>query len=387
MSDAPSDLVGQARALGKSLAERAERIEAARTLPEDVIADLRDAGLFRLFVPNELGGPEADVATAIDVIAEISRHDGSAGWCVMIAGTTSLLAGFLPEAHARRIYGSADACTGGFAALMGRARVVDGGLRVNGNWAWGSGTRHCTHIGGGVQLVDDSGNRLRREDGLATPFVFFDPSQVQFTDTWHVTGLAGSGSSDYAVNDAFVPEGRWVQIGSTPARLEGPLWRFPFYGMLASGIAAVSIGLLDGAIDRFVEVATFKKPQGSSRRLSERTHAQAELSAAEATARSTRAFLADALGTAWRHASAGQPLSIEQRRRIRLAAADAAQRCAEALIRLQRQAGGTAVYLREPLQRAVRDGQVAATHAMVADRIYELAGRLRLGLDTDTRLL
>ena len=90
---------------------------------------------------------------------------------------------------------------------------------------------------------------------------------------------------------------------------------------------------------------------------------------------------------AWATAASGDPLSTEQRRSIRLAAADAAQRCADALVGLQRQAGGTAVYLREPLQRTVRDGQVAATHAMVADRIHELTGRLRLGLDTDTGLL
>jgi len=93
------------------------------------------------------------------------------------------------------------------------------------------------------------------------------------------------------------------------------------------------------------------------------------------------------LGAAWETASAGDPLTTEHRRSLRLAAADAAQRCADALIDLQRQAGGTAVYLREPLQRAVRDGQVAATHAMVAERIHELTGRLRLGLDTDTTLL
>ena len=130
-----------------------------------------------------------------------------------------------------------------------------------------------------------------------------------------------------------------------------------------------------------------KRPQGSSRLLSERPATQAELSVAEATVRSARSFLTDTLGEAWDTASAGDSLTIEQRRSIRLAAADAGQRCADALVRLQRQAGGTAVYLREPLQRAVRDGQVAATHAMVADRIRELTGRLRLGLDTDTGLL
>ncbi len=380
------DVLTAARDLGPSLADRSEQIEAARTLPDDVVHDLRAAGLFRFFVPAELGGPEVDVATGMAAISEVARHDGGAAWCVMIAGTTSLLAGFLPLEHAEAIYGPQDSCTGGFSVPAGAARRVDGGLSVSGTWEWGSGTRHCTWIGGGARLVDETGSPTR-DGGLFAPFVFMDPADVEFLDTWHVTGLAGSGSTDYRVTEAFVPEGRWVQLVDAEPRLDGPLWRFPFYGMLAAGVASVSIGLLDGAVDRFAEIAATKRPQGSSRTLAERASGQAELSMAEATARSSRAFLEDALGEAWSTAAAGDPLTVEHRRLIRQAAADATQRCADSLGRLLRQAGGTGVYLREPMQRAVRDGQVAATHGMVAARIHELTGRLRLGLDTDTTLL
>jgi len=382
-----SDLLPAAQALGPSLAERAERSEAERTLPDDVVADLRNAGLFRLLTPADLGGPEADVATASQVIAEVARHDGGAAWCVMIAGTTSLMAGFLPEDVASLVFGSPDSCAGGYAAPVGTATPVDGGLRVSGTWAWGSGTRHCNWIGGGARIVDPDGKPARRADGLVAPFVFFDRDDVEHLDTWHVTGLSGSGSTDYRVEDTFVPEGRWLQMMDATPRLDGPTWRFPFYGMLAIGIASVSIGLLDGAVDRFGELATAKKPEGSKRTLAERASGQAALSTAEATARSTRAFLHDVIGEAWTTAAAGDPLTLEHRRSLRLAACDAAQRCADALITLGREAGGAAVYLREPLQRKIRDGQVAATHAMVAPRIHELTGRLALGLETDTTLL
>ena len=251
----------------------------------------------------------------------------------------------------------------------------------------GSGTQHCTWIGGGTRSVDDEGKTTRRSDGLYAPFVFFDREDVEHLDTWHVTVLSGSGSGDYRVKDAFVPEGRWLQMMDAPPRIDGPSWRFPFYGMLAIGIAAVSIGLLDGAVERFAELAAIKKPEGSGRTLAERASAQTVLSTSEATARSARAFLHDAIGAAWLTAEAGTPLTTSHRRSLRLAACDASQRCAEALVALGREAGGTAVYLGEPLQRMVRDGQVAATHAMVAPRIHELTGRLHLGLETDTTLL
>ena len=381
------DVLANARSLGPSLGERSGETEAHGRLPEDVVSDLQEASLFRLFVPERLGGPELDVETAITSIAEISRHDGASGWCVMIAGTTSLLAGFLPEPHAQLIYGTKDSCTGGFAAPVGKATITDGGLSVTGTWEWGSGSEHCTWIGGGTRIYNTDGEPVKRDDGLFAPFVFMDPSDIEFLDNWKVTGLAGSGSTDYRTESAFVPEGRWVQITDAAPILDGPQWRFPFYGVLAAGVAAVSIGLLDGAVSRFKEVALSKKPQGSSRTLAERASGQTVLSTAEATARSSRAFLLETLGSAWETALQGDSLTIENRRSIRLAACDAAQRCCDALVSLGREAGGTAVYLREPLQRFVRDGQVASTHAMVAQRIYELTGRLSLGLETDTTLL
>ena len=99
----------------------------------------------------------------------------------------------------------------------GQARVVEGGLEVSGQWAWGSGTNHCTWIGGGVRVVDDAGEPAATADGATTPFVFFDRSDVELLDTWQVAGLEGTASTDYRVERAFVPQGRWVQlVGGTP---------------------------------------------------------------------------------------------------------------------------------------------------------------------------
>ncbi len=392
MTDTTHDLAthdpeARAREIGPSLAQRADRIEAARTLPDDVVQDLLAADMFRTFIPAAYGGAETDILTGMAALTELGRWDGSTAWCVMIANTTALLAGYLPPEHAETIYCDPRVITGGYTVPTGTARVVDGGLLVSGTWAWGSGTRHCTWIGGTVRLVDDDGNPTRRDDGLSTPYVFFEPDDIDFVDTWHVMGLAGTGSTDFTTTDTFVPEGRWVQVaGATPV-VDGPLWRFPFFGMLAAGVASVAIGIAAGAVERFAELAPDKIPQGSSRPLAERAPAQADLSRAEATVRSSRAYLDQALGEAWKVATRGDPLTVEHRRLIRQAAADAAQRCADSLVRLHRQAGGIGVYLSEPLQRAVRDSQVAATHGMVAERIHELTGRFLLGLDTDTSLL
>ncbi len=369
----------------RRLADRSAEIETARTLPTDLVAELAGAGLFRAFVPASLGGSEAPVADGLAVIEELATADGSTAWCVMIAMTTGLLGGFLPDEHARTIYGSPDSITGGLAAPAGRAiPLPDGGLRVSGRWAWGSGSRHCTWIGGGCRLVDPTGVPAPRADGLEAPFVLFNAADVELLDTWHVSGLKGTGSTDYQVSDLVVPEGRWVQVNVDAPREDGALYRFSFFGMLALGIASVTLGLARRAIDELVELAVDKRPQGSSRLLAERAPVQAEVALAEAEMRAARAFMNDTVEDAWRSVSAGDPITDEQRRSSRLAATHATLASASAVDRCYTAGGGAAIYEDSALQRVFRDVHVATQHAMVAPRTLELAGRLRLGLPTAT---
>jgi len=380
-------MLDRARSLGPELRDRSAEIEDLRRLPDDLVDGLVADGLLRLWVPAALGGPELDLVEGLEVFRELARHDTAVGWCSMIASTTSVCAGLLPEEHARVLYGDPGAVTGGLAAPVGRARSVDGGLRVDGRWAWGSGTSHCTAIGGGVLLVDEHGAPAPRDDGLLVAFAFFDRDDVEILDTWHVLGVRGSGSNDYEVRGAFVPEGRWVELTRPVPRVDGALYRFPIFTLLAASVASTAIGVAERAVEELALLAGGKVPQGSNRTLAERPAAQAELARAEATAASARALLLERCGDAWETSVAGDAPTVAQRRAIRLAATDAAQRCADAVSRLHRMGGGEAVYRRSPLERLFRDANVISQHAMTAERTYELAGRLRLGLDTDTSTL
>ena len=376
-----------AKGFAAELRTRSDEIEQHRTLPRNLVDSLADAGLFRFWVPAEYGGAQVSVETGLDTFIEIARHDAATGWCTFIANTTALLAAFMDPDQARVVYGPPNAITGGFAQPMGRARAVDGGLLVTGRWQWGSGTQHCTMVGGGVLVVGDDGAPAARHDGLRGAFVFFDPSDVEFIDTWHVVGLRGTGSCDYAVGDAFVPEGRWADMGDRVRRIDAPLYRFSFYGLLAAGVACTAIGIAERAVEEFKALAAVKTPQNSSRVLAERPSAQDDVARAEATVRSATAFLHDAMGDAWDSATNGDELSDDQRRMIRLANTDATQRCADTVNRLYRSAGGEAAYERCPLEKLMRDVNVATQHAMTAERTYELVGRIALGLPTETTLL
>jgi alkylation response protein AidB-like acyl-CoA dehydrogenase len=90
------------------------------------------------------------------------------------------------------------------------------------------------------------------------------------------------------------------------------------------------------------------------------------------------------VGSSWEVATAGDQPSDEQKRLLRLAATHATQTSAEVTELMYKAAGGAAVYKTSAIQRCFRDVFVATQHAMVAPRTYEVAGRMRLGLETST---
>ena len=376
-------LAGAVDALGRQADARAAEIEQLRRLPPDLSAAMVESGLGRAWAPARYGGLELTVQELLDAVELLAYYDGSTAWCGMIAATTSILGGYLPERWAAEIYGRPDAITGGHAAPLGQARPAEGGLAVSGHWQWGSGTFHCTHIGGGTVVVDGDGAPAGRPDGLRGPFVLFEPEQVELLDTWYTMGLRGTGSTDYVVQEAFVPEGRWVEIVGQEAVVDAPLYRFPFFGALALGVCSVSLGLARRALDELAALATDKRYALCSRPMAARAPVQADVARAEAAYRSARALLRETVGEAWAAATAGHTLGPDQRRLLRLAATNATIQSASVVELLFRTAGGTAVYESSPLQRVLRDVNVASQHAMVAPRTYELIGRLALGQSTD----
>ena len=360
--------------------------EGLRHLDPSHVALLRDAGAFRLWVPERDGGTQASVQQGLDAIRAAAAEDGAAGWCVMIANTTALLAARLQPEHADTIYGSRNAITGGMAAPLGRARLVDGGLEVTGHWAWGSGIHHCTHFGGGCLVVDEEGEPTAAPDGARAPFVFFTMDQVEIHDTWRTSGLRGTGSADYSVERAFVPDGRWVDMQRNPLLVDDPLYRFSLFGALALGVAAVGLGLADRAVRELIELGG-KVPAGSRRSLAERPAIQADLARAEAEAAAADAYMRHTVAEAWNHARDHGGHDAATRRALRLAANHAITASTRAVDLCYTAGGGAAVYDTNALQVIFRDMHVATQHAMTAPRVYEPLGRMAFGLETDTRTL
>jgi alkylation response protein AidB-like acyl-CoA dehydrogenase len=382
----PAGPVEAARALAPLLCEAADEVERARRLPPRVVAALADAGLFGLCVPRALGGGETDPATLVAAVEALAHADGAAAWCAMIGSTSSVLAGWLAPAEARAIY-RPGAVTGGTFAPQGRA-VADGdGFRVSGRWAFASGCQHCAWLMGGAVVVD-GGEPRRLPGGAPEARLFLFPAgEAEILDTWDVSGLRGTGSHDIAVRDVRVPAARSVSLTTDRPVATGPLYAFPVFGLLALGIAAVALGIARRALDELEVLAVDKVPSLARRTLRDKPVVQAETAEAEATLGAARAFVLETVDAAWRIATAGDPLPVPSRARLRLAATHAVRAAARVVDVAYGAGGGTAIYAKSALQRCFRDVHAVTQHTMVQPATYELIGRVLLGVDADTAML
>lgn len=362
--------------------------ERERRLPAQILAAMHAAQLFRMYIPKALDGLEADPITSMIVVEEIARADAAAAWNLMLGATYGLWAAFLPEDAAREIYGAPNAVVAGALRPTGRARPVEGGFVVDGRWSFASGISHSAWWNAGCLVVRDDhadGDALR-PSAPEHWLVFFPAADGELIDNWDVGGLRGTGSHDYAVSGLFVPRARAIPFDAAP-RAPGALYRLPRQALLDNMMAALPLGIARTAIDTLVEIAASgKRPAGAGTPLAERMTVQADVARAEALTLSGRAFLYDSVAQSWEAAQAGRALSVREVAVLRLARTHAVQVAVQAVDLMYTDAGGAAIYTRNPLERCFRDIHTVTQHVSMNPGNYEVSGRVLLGLDPDRAL-
>ena len=199
----------------------------------------------------------------------------------------------------------------------------------------------------------------------------------------HASGLRGTGSGDMEVRDIFVPRDRVIDlIGGVP-RAQGTLYRFPVFGLLALGIAAVMLGNARGAVRDLCTLAGAKKSPGAQRAMADRGAVQSAVAMAEAQLRSARAFVYETVDEAWASAVRGDAIPLRERSALRLAATHATRISADVARAMYDLGGGSSVFETSALQRRFRDAHVGTQHLMVQAQTYELVGRVLLDRSVD----
>ena len=377
------EIEGVARDISAMARELAVEGERRRALPDELVARLRDSGLLRAGAPLEVEALELAPGLALRCAEEVARGDASAGWCVSIAITSSLLVAYLPAESRAELFGDGKGVAAGVWAPRGKARSVDGGVLVSGRWAFCSGIAHADLLFAGCMIESDTPSEGERP---RPSVVALRKEDLQVLDTWHTLGLRATGSHDAVADEVFVPGSRVFSLFDGPV-LNRPLYRFPAFGFFALSIGAAALGNARAAIDDLGALAAGKVGLGSTRTLAERSATQASVAAAEASLRAARALYYEAIEAAWQAAQGDEPVSVDLRNGLRLAATHAVRTSADVVRSMYDLGGGTAIYDDSPLQRRFRDAHTATAHFQVNEASRELPGRILLGQPADPAML
>jgi len=371
--------VEAARSLAPLIREHAEATESERRLPEPVVRALIETGIFKLWVPSAFGGAAADPTTLYRVVEELAQADGSTGWVTTLIGSYGLLGGLLAEEAGHEIYAAPDAAVAGTLARLGIARVVDGGYRVSGHWPYASGISHATWVLGGCQIFEGDRPRLLPDGTPDGRILFFPRADVEIIDTWHTTGLRGTGSNDYRVQDVIVPARRACRLIDEPTQPD-PLYLLPYVPPTVCVMAGVALGIARRALDELEALATVKPFSRSETMLREYSPSQVQIGEAEGLLRAGQAFVSQELATAWDTVSRGEPISWKQHSLLRLAGVQAASQALQVVDLASRTGGATSIRVTSPIERCLRDIRTAAQHNTLTPNNYEQSGQAFLGL-------
>ena len=371
-------LVESARDYAPKLLARADEAERARKLPDDLVRELATQGFYRMWVPRSLGGLEVALVPTLEILEGLAEGDPAVAWCVAIGITSSLTLTSLPESTAREIFATPETILSGVFAPTGKAYQQDGGFRVRGRWAFGSGTQNADWVLAGCHYFASDGERMTDEAGNPRMHMVIVPRrEVEFLDNWNVSGLCGTGSTDFCLEDVFVPE-TFVAGWSPSERPVGPLYRIPILTLLGVGFGAIALGLGRAALDEFKQLAATKTGTMATSRLAERGEVQNGLARAEVALRAARCHYYETAATLFASAESGS-VSVDERADLRLATCHAVDCAAEVATAMYRLGGGSSIYATSRLQRLFRDAHVITQHVQVRSEIYTAVGSQLLG--------
>ena len=389
---ASRDILSVADGLLPEIRAAADSIDEARRLPDWLAGRLAEQGFFHLLTGREHGGLGADPVTASRVIETLSTASPSVGWVVMIIATASFwTVRIVPDEVRREIF--AEVAPGeiqptviaGTLVPHGRAVRVEGGWRLTGQWPFGSGCHHATWLPTAAWLYDDNGP-VSDENGAPQWRAFHLPaSDCVILDTWHTSGLRGTGSTDYTMNDVFVAD-NCVRRHSLlePSLLPDRRYDYPAFNVPM--LSAVALGAARGAVDSLIELFGGKVDRRNQRPVAGAFDKQADLGMATATVDSARAYLYDTTARAWELVMAGEELPRELRAGMRLSCTHAVAASVQAVDRAHMAAGASSIYSSSPLDRYFRDVHSIAAHAFVRQTTMADGGQLLLGQEPAFRV-
>ena len=369
------------------LRARAADTEKLRRMHPDNLRDLTAAGVFRLTVPADVGGYEADDEIVTEVLAQISRGCPSTSWICTIMTSANTLPALLTDDAADEIYATPDLRMTGTFEATGEATRVEGGYEVTGQWMWNTGGIHSNWIAP-VCRTTDEGGPVRIQ-------AIIPASEVEHQQNWRAAGMRGTATNVVSVKNVFVPASRTILVndllaGVFPTRRysDNPYYNRPWIMLLSVDAGPVLLGMARGAMDVFMEhlpsrgaitYTGWTKAAEAPVLHHQLAKAQFSLETAEMYMDRLCRLLKD---------TDGRKASITERVQARAWLGQVATHARACVNQLFEASGASQTLITADLQRYFRDVNVLHQHAAIQPNSSdELYGRVLAGLEPNTDLL
>jgi len=384
-------IVDKVRQLSAEFAAEEQLAAEERCLTGTTWKYLQETGVLRALQPARWGGGEARLVEFLDAVFEIARVAPSAGWVAGVVGSHPWQSALFPEETQQELWSEdASRMLSSSYAPTGKVTPVEGGYRVSGRWSFSSGCDHAHGvILGGVAGTTDA---TTATGGAQVPdygSVILLREQYDIDDTWHTSGLKGTGSKDIVVEDAFVPARRflshiryeYVEGVRAPGRESnpGPRYDLPWATLFNLVLVAPVLGMAQGFLDQWTETNRTRRGNwGGYYRddpLTQRHLAQAYWTLDAAVMKMRRAAVdITAAG------KAGEHVGKDVRARYRWDITRGCELVGDAMADLYRNSSGRVAYLDHPLHRRFQDITAALGHAfLVPDTVGLAYGARMLG--------
>jgi alkylation response protein AidB-like acyl-CoA dehydrogenase len=348
-----------ARDLFATIAENADRT-SPDPVPAETVAALVEADLHAISSPKEVGGTELALVDQMDVLAEVSRADGSAGW-ILLANTATIafFGAWAGDDFAQDLFADGVPLAAGQFAPNGVAVPTDGGYRATGDYQFGSGINHSTWVGAGT-ITEEA-------EGIDPRFLFalMPIEDVELKGNWDVLGLQSTASYDYAVRDVFVPEQATFDFFAPVRRRGGPAFDLGVMCLTAVGHAGFALGVTRRVLDELVAIARGKHRMGAGVPLKDSDRFLHTLGVLESRYRAAEAWVRNTVEAAEASAVAGAP-DFSAITACRQATVFLTQEGAD-IAREAYLLAGTSGLRDGPLQRGFRDLHAGSQHFFASD--------------------
>ncbi len=375
-------LIQRARDMIPTLRQRARACTLGHDVPVESVAEIRDAGLFKILQPKRWGGYEMHPRVFFEVQKALAEGCMSTGWIYGVVGCHPYELALFPDQAQQDVWGEdRDVLISSTYQPVGKVEKVEGGFYLSGRWGFSSGSTHCGWVLLGAINFDTDGG----PPDMRTFLLPRSDYQV-ITGTWDTFGLQGTGSFDIVVDRVFVPEHRTHRSAdgfacANPGQKEndGPLYRLPWAQLFIRSVSTSAFGGMRHAISAAIEImeSRVSTNTGKASKADPFLHAAIARAIAECDEmeRTQRATFDEMMG----YAERGEPVPMDRRGLFAYQSASVVRRMAELVDGMVKLLGGRAIYMSSPIIQPWLDLQAARAHVAndPANRTSDVIGTMR----------